>query len=170
MLLVPCSILLFLSSIPSEASQDSLPQAWMGTWQGTMQLHGPSGKPGQVEVTLTIEPIAASGEWTWKTSYGKKGEALIKDYKLVPVSGKPGLFKMDEKNGILLDARLTDNILHSQFKVGDSFLTARYEMQGDILTMEVTSAPCPDQADKKEQVQSFQVTSVQVARLKKIAK
>lgn len=103
--MVPCSmVFLFACTIPA-ADPNALPPAWLGTWQGTMQLHPPSGKPGQVEVTLTIEPIAASWEWTWKVSYGKKGEALIKDYKLVPVSGKPGLFKMDEKNGILLDAR-----------------------------------------------------------------
>lgn len=170
MLLVPCSILLLLSSTKPEAPQDSLPQAWHGTWKGTMQLHGAAGKTGQVEIELLIEPIQGSREWTWKASYGKKGEAIIKDYKLVPVKDKPGFFQMDEKNGILLDARLTDTLLHSQFRVGDSLLTARYELRGDSLAMEVTSASPSEKGDKQEQVQSYQVRSVQFATLKRVGK
>ena len=46
----------------------------------------------------------------------------MRDYKLIPQTDKPGVFVMDENNGILLDCRLLGNVMFSQFKVGDVLL------------------------------------------------
>jgi hypothetical protein len=144
-----------------------LPPEWHGTWTGTMVNTTVADKRSEVPLTLKIEPIKDTREVTWVITFGKGGKGQVRDYKLVPAGDKPGRFRIDERNGTALDARLVNGVIYSHFKVGDSALTARYELRGDTLRYEVTSAkPVPEKSGKGN-IQGYTVEVVQTAELKK---
>lgn len=126
-----------------------------------------TGTPSEVMVKLKIEPIKGTRDVTWTTTYVDGDKTQIRDYKLVPDGDKPSRFRIDERNGVFLDARLVDGVIYSQFKVGGSVLTARYELRGDTLRLEVTSAKPADDQSGKGAIQALVVDVVQTAILKK---
>jgi hypothetical protein len=144
-----------------------LPPEWLGTWSGKLLIHGSAAKPTEVSMSLKIEPIKGTTEATWVITYGDGDKASVRDYKLVPDGDKPGRFKIDERNGIILDIRLTGSVMHSQFEVGGNLIMARYELRGDTLRLEFTSAKPAAEKTGKGQVLSYPVDTVQTAELKK---
>ena len=56
---------------------------------------------------------------------------------MVPVDPARGHYVVDEHNGILLDSYYQDGVLLSQFEVGQNRVTARYELEGDRLSLEM---------------------------------
>lgn len=144
-----------------------LPKKWHGSWRGKLVITNKSGKPQEVPILLKIEPIKDTREATWAITYEPEKKAVLRNYKLVPAGDKPGQFQIDEQNGILLDARLVNNILYSQFKVGEAILTARYELRGERLVFEVTSAQPAPRKTGKGKVHSYPVEVIQAAELTK---
>jgi hypothetical protein len=155
--------------VPVADEKPALPVAWHGTWRGTLVIDGP--KKQEVPVTLKIEPLK-DGSFAWVATYAGPKE-VVKDYKLVPDPKQPNRFQVDENNGIILDSRLVGNVLYSVFAVegpagqAPVLLTARYELRGDVLHLEVTSAVPAAEKTGKGQVQSYPVTAVQTAELRK---
>lgn len=144
------------------ADKPVLPAEWHGEWTGEMVVYGPEGKTSKVPLTLTIQPRQGREGWSWKAVYGS-AKPIIKDYQLL-AGDRPGRFVIDEGAGLLLPARLDAGVLISTFAVGESVLTARYELSGRTLRFEVTSArkggqPLPGG------VQGYEVNAVQRAEL-----
>ena len=150
--------------------------AWVGTWSGTMQIHGATPAQHQtVEVTFSMEPLADQPGYTWIMTYHSDQHPMTKDYRLVPSADRPGSWDLDEQNGIVLPSRLTDGVMYSLFSVGDSVLTSRQELVGDELRFEVTSAEPITNDDAAQAggpasgVTSYRVGAVQSVKLRKKA-
>lgn len=158
-------MLLLLFPFPAFAAEKPvLPAAWHGEWTGELTVFAPDGKTTTVPLTLVIKPLDGADGVTWKTTYGGP-KAVVKDYKLLP-GDQAGRFRIDEGGGLVLDTRLDGNVLLSTFAVGETVLTARYELSGGKLRQEVTSAK--KAGDKLPGgVLGYQVTSVQRAELTK---
>jgi hypothetical protein len=144
-----------------------LPADWHGTWTGKLVITSPADLTTEVPVALAVEPIRGTDEVTWAVTYGEGGKKVEKGYKLVPVAGKPGRFRIDERNGIVLDARLVGGVLYSHFEVGGNWLTARYELRDGAIRFEVTSAKPAAEKTGDGKVQGYPVESVQAAELKR---
>jgi hypothetical protein len=144
-----------------------LPSGWHGTWAGQMTVTGAADKTTEVPVVLRIEAIRGTDDLAWVMTYGDGEKKQVKDYKLVPVAGKPGRFRIDEQNGIVLDARLVNGVLYSQFEVGGRVLTARYGLGDDRIKFEVTSAKPAAEKTGDGKVLGYGVEAVQSAVLKK---
>ena len=142
-----------------------LPPEWHGTWSGKLAIANAAGKTSEVAMSLKIEPIKGTNELTWAITYGEGEKASLRNYKLVP-GDKTDRFTIDERNGTLLDARLVNGVIYSQFEVGGNLLGARYELRGDTLRFEITSAKLADKTGKGK-VQGYRVEVVQTAELKK---
>lgn len=164
-----CFIALMWSAIalPEDKKDPAiLPSEWYGRWTGKMQIFGPAGKTTDVDLELEIAPIDGSRDIKWITTYAPSGpKKMVKDYKLIPGNG-PNRVRFDEKNGIFLDARVTNGVIYSQFEVAGSMLTARYELRGDRLRFEITSAKAGEKTGKGA-VTSYSVEAVQSADLQK---
>lgn len=153
---------LLFPALLSAADAPALPAAWHGEWVGELVVFLPDGKTTQVPLTLVVRPVDKSAALTWKATYGG-AKPVVKDYKLVP-GDKPGRFRIDEGGGLVLDARLDGDVLVSAFAVGETVLTARYELRDGKLRQEVTSAK--KVGDKMPAgVQGYEVVSVQRAVL-----
>ncbi|MFO0937115.1 MAG: hypothetical protein U0798_11440 [Gemmataceae bacterium] len=160
-LLVSVLLLLPISNGAIAADKPALPTEWHGVWTGELVIHGAGEKVTKVPLTLTIKPMDAGG-LSWKAEYGGN-RPVIKDYKLLP-GDKAGRFKIDEGGGLVLDARLDGGVLLSSFAVGETVLTARYELSGKVLRFEVTSSRKTN--DKLPGgVQGYEITAVQRAEL-----
>ncbi len=152
---------------PAKEPTTLLPPAWHGSWAGKLAIADATDKPSEVPVVLKIEPIKDTREVTWTITYGEGDKGIVRDYKLVPHGDKPARFRIDERNGTFLDARLVNSVIYSQFEVGGSLLTARYELRGDTLRFEVTSSKPAAEKTANGKMQGYVVDVVQAAELKK---
>ncbi len=159
----PLVLGLLLAADPKPAA---LPADWHGEWAGTLAMTSQNDTKTDVAVRLKIEPIRGSDDLTWKLTYGTGDKQVVKDYKLVPTTA-PGRFRIDEQNGIVLDARLVGGVLYSQFEVGGNWLTARYELRDGKLRFEVTSAKPAKDKTGGNKVQGYDIGGVQTAELTK---
>jgi hypothetical protein len=163
--------LVFLGRCLAGEAESTLPESWHGVWTGTLKIHS-SGKPQDLHMELHIGPIKESNSLTWRIIYGKDKKRQVRDYELAPEPKRPGYFKIDEKNGIVIDARLMGNALYSHFKVGDALINAKYERRGDSLWVEIASVSAKDPRitgikERKIEVQSYLSQGVQVGELKR---
>jgi hypothetical protein len=144
----------------------ALAREWYGTWAGKLIITSEADKQSEVPVVFKIEPIKGSHDVVWALTYGQGDKATVRDYKLAPAGETPGRFRIDERNGVALDARLVNGVLYSQFEVGGHLLTARYELRGETLQFEVTSSkPRAERTGGK--IQAYAVEVVQAAELRK---
>lgn len=144
----------------------ALPAAWHGDWRGTLAITAATGKFTEVPMGLKIEPLEAARGYKWAITYGAGAKAQVRDYKLVPDGDKPGRFKIDERNGIVLSARLVGDTVFSTFEVEGALLSARYELRGDALLFEIVSNKKGEKTGDGK-VQDFTAEVVQRAELKK---
>lgn len=115
------------------AAPQAFPQAWQGRWKGNMAVSGVPGKE-KVGVELEIRPHGQDGRASWTLRYEGMPD---RQYELVPVRPEVGHYAIDERNGIQLDSYLEGNVLMSQFEVQRNRVTARYELDGDKILMEM---------------------------------
>lgn len=160
------TLALLLALCPADPAA-GLPANWHGTWAGPMALHGVAGKPGSVPVVLTIRPDGDKGGVTWLVVYGEGKGEVRKDYRLDHDPKRPGRYRLDERNGIVLDARLVGDVLYSQFEVEGRSFTARYERAGGAIRMEITAAKPEKDATGGGAVRGLEVTEVQAAELRR---
>ncbi len=124
----------FLLSLPlslaAQSAVDSLafPASWAGDWSGTLQIYTAKGLAQSVPMTIEIHPIDTSteGRYTFGLIYGSK-EQDWRPYELVPVSPEKGIWKVDEKNSIVMESYLYGPKLLCLFTVQGSRILCTYE-------------------------------------------
>lgn len=165
-------VFLFVAAFQSPSSQpNQLPSEWLGDWAGTLII--PTAKtPQEVPMELHIHPLKNEVGYQWQIVYGSGDKKNVRNYKLIPQADKPGVFVMDENNGILLDCRLIGNVMFSQFKVGDVLLTSREELRDgklftEIITSRFGSPRVTGDKGKENEVHSYPLQSIQYATLTK---
>lgn len=110
--------------------EESFPDAWVGSWQGELEVS--SGE--KLGMELDIARIPGTPRYTWTIRY--QGQPA-RPYELAPVDPKLGHYVVDEKNGIIIDSFYQDGTLFSQFEVGSSRVSTRYELEDGKLTVEM---------------------------------
>jgi len=158
--------------VATDVDASDLPKEWHGVWVGQLTVHGPTGKTFQRPWEIRIEPLTNRSGVTWRITSGMGGQTTTRNYELLPDAGKPGDFKVDEKNGILIDARLMGHGLYSYYKDGDILICTRFELRGDSLWVELASVSLKDPriSTLKEdmiEIQSYRLGSVQSGELKR---
>lgn len=168
------SLILLVGSVfqnPPVTQPNELPPEWIGDWAGTLVI--PNGKTQQeVQMELHIHPIKGEQAYQWQIVYGSGDKKNVRNYKLIPQSDKPGMFVMDEANGILLDCRLMGTVMFSQFKVGEVLLTSREELRDgklftEIITSRFGSPRVTGDKGKENEIHSYPLQSMQYAMLTK---
>lgn len=122
---------------------DSLafPASWAGDWSGTLEIFNARGRVQTVAMVVEIHPIDTSttGRFTFGLVYGSK-EQDWRPYELVPVAPERGLWRVDEKNSILMESYLLGPKLLCWFTVQNSRILCTYEKTGpDTMIFEVLS-------------------------------
>ncbi|MEM7370857.1 MAG: hypothetical protein AAF587_19740 [Bacteroidota bacterium] len=116
------------------------PHAWIGTWTGDLEIYqGPELKQ-KIPMALTIEPTDSSDSWKWVLDYGRDSKD-VRNYLLLLVDVKNGLYSIDEQNSIILEARLLGNTLTSRFLVNHSLLLVSYHFREEEIKLEIFVGP-----------------------------
>ena len=136
------TILLLLFSQIINAQIDSLtfPASWVGKWQGTLEIFNEKGKQQELPMQLHILPIDTANRYTWTIIYGEDATTGTRAYELVTVDAERGLYAIDEKNSIQMEAYLLGNKLFQRFEVMGSLLLTTNELRADgTLSWEIIS-------------------------------
>ena len=172
LLLTACLLSLIAEPAAPARAPASFPGGWEGRWTGTLHVLRGADTLQRVPMRLTIA-AADLGRFTWAIGYGPAGEDE-RPYLLLPVPGEPSRWRVDERNGIVLEAALHGGVLYSRFAVMGSLLLARDEVRGDTLYHEVVSGRAVGTAtgdtvlatgDTIPAVERYSVATRQVARL-----
>lgn len=122
------------------AAEPAFPESWAGSWQGTLEIFNFSGKLQSVPMWVEIHRIDTSttGRYTFGLVYGSKDQDW-RPYELVPVSPERGLWRVDEKNSIVMESYLYGPKLLCWFTVQNNRILCTYEKRGDEMLFEVYS-------------------------------
>lgn len=125
------------ASEPAKA-EATFPATWVGVWKGACDLIRGGKTAMQFPMELHVAPLEA-GRYTWTIVYGEGAKKQVRRYELLPVEGRADHFRIDEKNGIVLDAFLENDRLRNRFGVMDNVIEATYAREGDALTVTLTT-------------------------------
>ncbi len=104
-----------------------------------MQIFGVDSVRMKLAMKLDITQKTAS-IYQWKITYDFKGKEDIRDYELVLVDKAKGIYKIDEKNTIVIDSYYKTDIFISFFEVMDSFIISTYTKTNDGIIFEIIAA------------------------------
>jgi len=89
------AFVLFLLSL-NLGAQETFPKSWKGKYKGQLQIFGVDSIRMNVAMKLDIAKKNDS-IYQWKITYDFKGKEDVRDYELVIVDKKKGIYKIDEK-------------------------------------------------------------------------
>jgi hypothetical protein len=128
----------------SVLSAQDFPESWVGHWKGNMQLTYTSGKTMSVNNELIIKFLEVDKDslehYQWTIIYGEGAEKQERAYELITVDAEKGLYKMDEKNTIILPFFYADNTLMCLFEVMGNYIMSTYRQEGGFIYFENVSA------------------------------
>ncbi len=125
----------------SAQTPGTFPESWQGDWTGTLDIFNGKGKVQSVAMTVEIHKIDTSkeGRYTFGLVYDSK-EKDWRPYELVPVAPEKGIWKVDEKNSIVMESYLCGPKLMCWFVVQGSRVLCTYEKTDDqTMVFEVMS-------------------------------
>lgn len=136
-LLIIISILIFCFN--NLLAQDTLafPQAWEGIWKGDLEIHTAKGLAQTVPMELHILPTDSTHRFTWSIIYGEDKVAGKRPYELVVLDADKGIYAIDEKNSIQLEAYFIKDKFFSRFEVMGNLLMTSEQLIGDELIFEI---------------------------------
>jgi hypothetical protein len=123
-----------------KAQDKTFPFSWQGVWKGICAAQNPDGGNSRFGMELHVLPTDAPDRMTWTIVYEVGKERHVRPYEIGVVDAEAGLYRIDEKNSIVLEARLVGDTLHSQYSVGNALLTTTYRRIGDCLIFDLTSS------------------------------
>lgn len=119
-------------------SQESFPKSWVGKYNGELEIFGVDSIKMKLKMKLDIFQKTDS-VYLWKMTYVFRGKEDIRDYELIVVDKKKGIYKIDEKNSIVINSYLKSNILTSFFEVSKSFIISTYTKVNNTIEFEIIS-------------------------------
>ena len=159
------------------AQEKSFPATWAGKWTGQLEIYNGAGKFAEIPMELHILPSETlPGAYSWAIIYGEDKEKGLRPYELSVVDAVKGVYLIDEKNSIKMEAYLLGNKLYQWFEVEKNMLFNTTELVGEELHWEIisgSSEPASITGGQKAgdemvaQVKTFPVKTLQRARLKK---
>ena len=131
--------LVFMSSVVF--AQNSFPESWKGNYKGDLLVYGVDSVRMKISMELQIAETKNDSVYKWTIIYDFKGKKDVRAYELHIVDRSKGLYKIDEKNSIVIDSYLRNNtVLTSFFKVMNSFIIATYTKKDDTIGFEIISS------------------------------
>ncbi len=149
---------IFLITVGTKAQENSIeltknqevlkcfPASWEGNYEGKLLIYGVDKVRMQLPMELKIVEKTDS-VYSWSLIYKMKGKPTdVRAYEVKIVDKNKGHYQIDEKNSIVIDAFLHNNIFTSFFKVMDNFIVATYtQLDIETIQFEIISA-----TDKKK--------------------
>ena len=173
--------LLFLLPLTAAFTQtDSLtfPAAWQGKYAGELQIFTQKGLVQTLPMELHLLPLDTSENYTFTIIYGEDKVAGRRSYELETVNVAKGLYRVDEKNSIIMEGYLLGDAFYQRFEVSGTLLTTITEKTGaDEITWTIVSGKNEAvsksggqiaEGEEIPEVSAFPLTNAQRAVLRRI--
>lgn len=162
---------IILLSVMTFASAEDFPAEWLGKWEGKLHIRSSSAE-NEVDMSLEIIPLSEN-KWQWIIIYGSVNSKIERAYELIAEDLSKGLYKLDEKNDIVLDMLFRDNTFYSVFSVSPNLVFAEYKLENGKLYFNVISSDITNpnvtgsEGDNSAIVNSYVIHNIQTAVLVK---
>ena len=118
---------------------DVFPDDWLGDWSGDLKIYSGTELKQTISMGLLLQPILGTDRHTFTIRYGEDIESSKRKYELVTIDKEKGLFKVDEKNDIMMEGYYIGGKFFQRFEVMGNLLFGTIEKQGDNLVWEMVS-------------------------------
>ncbi len=139
-ILIIFSVCSLKSSIAEGQEKSYFPESWEGKWKGKLKILSKGELKDEIEMELHILPLDTPNIWQWKIIYSKNNNPQPRDYELHVVDKNKGLYKIDEKNSIIIECSYINNALFSSFEVGKILLFTSVKMNDGKLEYNIWSS------------------------------
>lgn len=126
-------------TISSADTSRVFPHSWQGKWRGNLEVFTAKGLAQSVPMELHILPIENTNNFTWTIIYGEDKESGKRPYELQSIDPENGIYLIDEKNSIKMEAYYFAGKLFSRFEVMGNLLLSTVEKHEDHLIFEIIS-------------------------------
>jgi len=162
----------FLFLITTIVSQDkplNFPNDFLGSYKGTIVINNSKGRQ-EIAMEFHLKKTTLANKYDYVIVYNKQP----RNYTLIVTDKEKGIYNIDENNGIILPAKLHNNILYSLFEVQGNFLSSRLAFHQNYLNFEILFSATKnkivtggDTSKKTPKVLGYPITTVQNATLLK---
>lgn len=112
-------ILLFFSL---SASAQNIPQDWIGDWYGVLEIRSPKGIIASINMELHLAKTDTANNWKYIIVYDNGNQRDERRYNLIKSDSIPGLYEINENNGIILNEVQMGNKMFQRFEVMDNVI------------------------------------------------
>lgn len=136
LLILSVGILVPFLSAEEPPAPVPFPDSWIGKYSGPLEILGVEGATQTLTMHMEVAPSENRGQWHWRLQY--KGQPM-RDYVLIEVVAAAGHYRIDEKNGIVLEAQRFGDELHSVFSMNGMVLNATYRNTEEGIEFRITT-------------------------------
>jgi len=163
------SFLIIVVSFSAKAQEKVFPQDYVGIYKGDLEITNSKGKRS-IGMEFHLTNTDSIGIYNYKIVYIFNGKRNDRNYTLKTINALQGEFVIDENNGIVLGAKLVDNVLYNVFEVGGNLLMTTEAFFDDYMTFEIVfsgkdSKTITNATEDDTEVISYPVTVTQKAKL-----
>jgi hypothetical protein len=134
------SILIIAFSIISISGfSQNIPEDWIGSWYGILEVKNPKGNTYAVNMELHLQKTDTANNWRYTIVYDDGKRRDERRYNLTKADSLPGLYIIDENNGILLNEVKMGNKMFQRFSVMDNVIYGITTYEKGKITWELVS-------------------------------
>lgn len=128
-----------LTSTSLFSNAQDFPNDWMGDWFGTLEIHSPKGTKATLNMELHLSKTDKTNEWNYMIVYDDGENRDERKYTLIKSDSIPGLYEVDENNGIILTEIQMGNRMFQRFEVMDNMIYGITTYEKDQIIWELIS-------------------------------
>ena len=165
---------LFILFLSSFAFGQGIPNDWLGSYEGTMEIYNQKGLQQTIGVNFDLNIMDRPNYWTYNMSYvNLKNDEVVstKAYKIFYVEESQKLW-IDEGDSLLIEMSFLGNCFYDHFELSGMFFNSSLCKQDKNLVFEITggqntptySSPFIEEA--KDSVKTMRIDFLQRVLLK----
>ena len=131
---------LFILFLSSFAYGQGIPNEWLGSYGGTMEIYNQKGLQQTIGVNFDLNIMDRHNYWTYNMSYvDLKNNDVVstKSYKILYNEDSKTLW-MDEGDSLLIEMSFLGNCLYDHFELREMFFNSSLCQQEKNLLFEIT--------------------------------
>lgn len=115
-------IIFILFLFCSIAKAQNIPQDWLGDWYGILEISTSKGLLASINMELHLAKTDTANNWRYTLIYDDGKTRDERKYNLIKIDSIPGLYEINENNGIILYEVQMGNRMLQRFDVMDNVI------------------------------------------------
>ncbi len=130
-------VLLAFLLLNSVSFSQNIPTDFLGSWYGVLEIKNPKGKGYSVNMELHLQKTDTANNWRYTIVYDNGERRDERKYNLAKSDSLPGLYIIDENNGIILYEVQIGNRMFQRFEVMDNVIYGITTYEKNQITWEL---------------------------------